>query len=67
MGAMESVPKHRHKHTGASDTLNLALGHRELKLGGVYVVQIFNTGAGSSNGLFTFNGANTAMPKQTSS
>jgi hypothetical protein len=43
-----------------SDTLNLTLGRHELKLGGAYMWHKYsNTGAGASNGLFTFNGSTT--------
>jgi Carboxypeptidase regulatory-like domain len=48
------------KALGLSDTLNLALGRHELKLGGAFAWNNYsNTGAGGSNGLFTFNGATT--------
>jgi hypothetical protein len=43
---------------GLSDTFNWVRGHHEFKVGGVYMWHRYsNTGAGASNGIFTFDGA----------
>jgi hypothetical protein len=45
---------------GVSDTLNWVFRRHEVKIGGAYMRHRFsNTGAGASNGLFTFTGSST--------